>query len=323
MNKKLFQTALLSSPIIALYGVAPFYIFNTVDIPLFISTLGALTAFVFSFWLINIFILRKRHNLNSWQSYLLSYSFAFIIQVTFIALGENIGKRPRIEINLFYPVLATFAINTIILIISNSIILQFQKQSADIEIQQLKVGNLEAQKQMLIQQLQPHFLFNALSVLKSLIRENPTNAEDYTVRLSQFLRYSVQAKNNDVVSLVDELKFTQDYIELQKVRFGDSFNCQIDIPQTNLSKKVPVYALQTLVENAIKHNAFTEKKALSIAISVEGNRIKVSNNVLPKAIHLPSGTGLQNLNQRYQMIADTDIEIVKTETNFAVLISLL
>jgi two-component system, LytTR family, sensor kinase len=78
-----------------------------------------------------------------------------------------------------------------------------------------------------------------------------------------------------------------------------------------------------LVENAIKHNSFTEKKPLLIAVSIENNRIKVSNNLLLKTLQIPSGTGLENLNQRYKLIADKEIETVKTEKDFTVFIDLL
>lgn len=196
------------------------------------------------------------------------------------------------EINEFLPFVPAIGINTLILILSKSIILQFQKESAELEVKQLKVNNLEAQKMILLQQLQPHFLFNALSTLKSLISENPRNAEDYTVRLSDFLRYSVQAKNNEVVSLSDELTFTKNYIELQKVRFEESFKCRIEISEQYLNQKIPVYALQTLVENALKHNAFSDKKPLFIEVLIEKNQVKVSNNLLPKTLQIESGTGL-------------------------------
>ena len=165
---------------------------------------------------------------------------------------------------------------------------------------------------MLVQQLQPHFLFNALSTLKSLISENPSKAEDYTVRLSEFLRYSFQSKNNELVLLADSIKFTEDYVELQKVRFGDSFDCKIDIPEPELQKKVPIYAVQTLVENAIKHNAFNDKKPLFKQILMDGDRLKVINNLIPKKDKTNSGTGLENLNQRYKMIANLEIEVIQT-----------
>ena len=322
MNKRLYRTAFISSPILALIGATPVYVVDKVQLSTSLLVWLILTSFIFIFWNINIFILSNVKESNSSKRYLLSYTAVLSAQVINVLILTQFKIKPP-EHSYIFPFLGAIAINTLINILSNSIILQFQKESAELEVEQLKVKNLEAQKLVLLQQLQPHFLFNALSTLKSLISENPSIAEDYTVRLSDFLRYSVQAKDNEVVSLADELKFTEDYIELQKVRFGNALNYQIDIPKAILSKKVPVYALQTLVENAIKHNAFTDKKPLLIHISTEGNRIKIVNNRLPKKAHLPSGTGLQNLNQRYQLIADSSLQIEETETHFTVFITLI
>jgi two-component system, LytTR family, sensor kinase len=322
MIKKLYKVALISSPIVSLVGSVPLVIFENIQMPKIFFLWFILACIIFIFWNINIFILSKIKNSSSSKRYVLSYLCVLSVQAINIFLAINFHLKPD-RINVFFPFVPAIAINTLILILSNLIILQFQKESAELEVKQLKVNNLEAQKMILLQQLQPHFLFNALSTLKSLISENPTNAEDYTVRLSDFLRYSVQAKNNEVVSLADELAFTKNYIELQKVRFGDSFICQIEIPEQYLTKNIPVYALQTLVENAIKHNSFTDKKPLLIEVSVENDRIKVSNNLLSKMLQTPSGTGLQNLNQRYQLIANSEIETVKTNTNFTIYIDLL
>jgi two-component system, LytTR family, sensor kinase len=322
MKKKLYRVALISSPIVSLVGSVPLVIFENIKMPKIFILWLFLACIVFVFWNINIFILSKVKDSNSSKRYVLSYLCVLSVQALNVFLATNLKLKPD-GINSFFPLIPAIAINTLILILSNSIILQFQKENAELEVERLKVNNLEAQKLILLQQLQPHFLFNALSTLKSLISENPTNAEDYTVRLSDFLRYSVQAKNNEIVSLADELSFTKNYIELQKVRFGDSFKCQIDIPEQYLAKKIPVYALQTLVENALKHNAFTDKKPLLIDVSIEGNRIKVSNNLLLKTLQIQSGTGLENLNQRYKLIANSEIEIVKTETNFTVYIDLI
>jgi len=323
MKNKLFRVAFISSPIIGLIGSTPLYIIDKISIPKVFILWLSLTCIVFIFWLINIFLISKVKKTNSAKRYILSYSLTFTLQFLNIlaVLFLDIKLLPRGLI--FYPLVPAIGINTIIIILSNSIILQFQKRNADLEIERLKVNNLEAQRLMLVQQLQPHFLFNALSTLKSLISENPSKAEDYTVRLSEFLRYSFQSKNNELVLLTDSIKFTGDYVELQKVRFGDSFDCKIDIPETELQKKVPIYAVQTLVENAIKHNAFNDKKPLFIQILMDAGRLKVTNNLIPKKDKSNSGTGLKNLNQRYKMIANLEIEVTQTEHSFAVSINLI
>jgi two-component system, LytTR family, sensor kinase len=322
MNKKLYRAAFISSPILALVTMTPLYIVDNLKFPTVIWVWLFMMCLILLIWSVNIFIVSRVDNLSSYKRYVLSYGIVFIIQSVnvFFVNTLHLAARPVPD---FFPFIPAIAMNTLIIIFANSIIFQFQKERAELEVEQLKVMNLEAQKKMLMQQLQPHFLFNALSTLKSLISENPTSAEDYTVRLSEFLRYSIQAKDRDLVSVEEELKFAKDYIDLQKVRFGAALHCEIDIPNFVLTQKIPVYAIQTLVENAIKHNAFTDKKPLFIHISMERNRIKVENNKGVKRQIALSGTGLQNLNERYKIMEQTAITITETETHFTVYLNLV
>jgi two-component system, LytTR family, sensor kinase len=323
MNKKLYRAAFISSPIISVVGSVPLVILEQISSSKVFVLWGFLAITILVFWFINIFILSKVKDPYSVKRYVLSFVIVLLIQLVNIFLASRFGIKSTETKGLIYPLIPAIGINSLILLISNSIILQFEKRNAQLEIQELKVTNLEAQRLILLQQLQPHFLFNALSTLKSLICDDPKSAEDYTVQLSDFLRYSIQAKNTEIVSLEDELAFTQNYIGLQKVRFGDSIKYNMDISKDFLDKKLPVYALQTLVENAIKHNAFTDRKPLTIEVEMEGNRLKISNTLTPKTTQLVSGTGLDNLNQRYKLIAEKQIEILETETHYTVFIPLL
>ncbi len=321
MEHKLFRLAFISSPILAIYGVAPIYIFQHLFYPLMLGAFFFLTFIIFVFWLINI---RLTHFAKEpFKRYALSYIFTTLLHFSMTILAPRFPLQGDTIIFVAYPIISILAINSIILIIINSILLEYEKKIIESEIKNLKLSNLEAQKQVLLQQLQPHFLFNALSTLKSLISENPEEGESYVVKLSEFLRYSVQAHTKEVVFLSEELRFTQDYIDLQKMRFGEALHCEVAIPDEIFSKKIPVYALQTLVENAIKHNNFTEKKPLLISIGWEDNRLKVSNNKQAKQLVNLSGTGLTNLNRRYQIVANKDVEIINQENEFVVFIHLL
>lgn len=320
MEKRLYRTAFISSPIIALIGATPIYIVERVQNSKILLAWSILTMTIFAFWVINILIIQKINTYQSNKRYLLSYMLVLLLQSIVIFSLSHL--RP-LQVYPLMPFFAAIGINTIIIILCNTILLQFKNESAEIEIQQLKISNLEAQKQMLLQQLQPHFLFNALSTLKSLIKENPVMAENYTLQLSEFLRYSSQAKDREIVTLKDELQFTQDYINLQSVRFGTAFSCEIDIPFDVVEKKVPVYALQSLVENAIKHNSFNEKKPLIIKITIIDSFVVVINNKRTKVLQQPSGTGLQNLMLRYKIVAEKSIKINDGEDEFTVEIPLL
>jgi two-component system, LytTR family, sensor kinase len=332
LYKRLFRTALISSPIIGLYGITPVYIFNKVPSSFILFAGLGISLNVFIFWLINISLIKRIGVVKKWRWYTLSYFFIIIFHLIFV-LFRNVLPQPAIfskidipfktEILLAYPVISTLAINTILLIICNSILASQKQKNAELEIEQLKVNNLEAQKQVLMQQLQPHFLFNTLSVLKSLIKENPDEAENYSVKLSEFLRYSIQEHKKDLVTVEQELKFTNDYIDLQKVRFENSLICHVNVPNEINNKQIPAFAIQTLVENAIKHNSFTEKKPLYIKIEYADNIITVWNNKMLSKATETSGTGLKNLNQRYKLITDNEIIITDDKKEFSVAVHLL
>jgi LytS/YehU family sensor histidine kinase len=222
-----------------------------------------------------------------------------------------------------YPILSMLAINTIILIICDLLLAIQKKENAESEVEQLEVKNLKAQKRILMQQLQPHFLFNTLTALKSLIKENPEEAENYTVKLSEFLRYTIQVNSDHLVKLEDELKFMNDYLQLQKIRFENSLICKTDIPADVYYLKLPAFALQTLVENAIKHNSFTEKKPLHIKIQYNNGGISVWNNRLLSKVESTPGTGLKNLNDRYKMTTGKEIEVRDNKDEFCVTVQLI
>jgi hypothetical protein len=338
LNKKLVKIAFISSPLLALYGITPVYLFNNVAFTIVLLAGSVLVINVLIFWFINIRVANYIQKTgNAINGYLISYGCTLIFHsfpacIRFLVTRQGFLEGPFPLTNLdhisqkaffAYPLISSLAINTIIIIICNSILLVVKKEHAEIEVEYLKVSTLEAQKKALLQQLQPHFLFNTLSVLKSLIKENATEAENYTVKLSEFLRYTVQASNNSIVTVEDELKFTNDYITLQKVRFQESLIYTALIPNEAFSKKIPTYALQTLVENAIKHNSFTEKKPLYILIEYENEKIRVLNNKLLNTTSTTSGTGLENLNNRYKIIANKKIIINETKEEFRVTVPLL
>lgn len=323
MKNRLKRIAVITSPIIAAYGVAPIFLLKSVDtIPLIIAFLSH-TLLIGFFWWINIFLIANSISSSSRARYIISYSATFILQTLVLTLLPQFPDQQNISDFLFYSILSTVAINTIILIIINSELLKRNKDLAEFEIQNLKVANLEAQKQVLLQQLQPHFLFNALSTLKSLINENPEKAEEYSIHLSEFLRYSVHANQNDLVKLERECEFTKDFLNLQQVRFGNALQWTINIDQSEYQKFIPVLSLQTVVENAIKHNAFTEKKPLNISIVSTDSKLIVRNDKSSKPISIKSGIGLKNLSERYNFFTNNGLEIEEDEDSFTVHLKLI
>jgi two-component system, LytTR family, sensor kinase len=323
MKKKLIEIALVSSPILSVYAVLPLYIFDKMNFDKSLMLCMGVTLHMFVFWALNIFLMLKFKPKYAWQFHGLSFLLVMLLHVPKMFIHPSFSFVPVVDEYLSYPIVITIAANAIILIICNLMMMSEKKKNADLEIQQLKTENLEAQKQMLSQQLHPHFLFNALSVLKSLIGENPHTAQDYVLKLSDFLRYTVNANHSELVSLQQELDFVNNYIELQKIRFEHAFEFQVELPSEIMHAKIPVFALQTLVENAFKHNYFTSQKPLHISLSYADGQISLSNPKLSPKLVARNGAGLKNLNKRYALMSNKNIEITETDTHFRVSLYLI
>jgi two-component system, LytTR family, sensor kinase len=325
MKKRLHIVALIASPIIALNSASPFFIFEKVSLTNFLLLLIPLTVNIYLSWLIHIFFVFRYPHQNIAKRFILTYLINIVLRLPFL-ISDYFNLNPLIigvKEYLAYPIIVSFALNAIVMIICNAIVAGYKRAAAEKEIEALKFQNSEAQKQMLIQQLQPHFLFNALSILKSLIKDNPDDAEDYTIKLSEFLRYSVEAHKHETIRLDKELQFVKDYIALQHVRFDDAFHFTINIPDDALEKKVPVFALQTLVENIFKHNFFTKKNPMNFSIYYEHNSLIVQNKRVSLKLTEHTATGLANLNKRYELITGKGISVATTETDFSVTLSLI
>ena len=173
-------------------------------------------------------------------------------------------------------------------------------------------------------QLDPHFLFNSLNVLTSLIGENPKQAERFTTKLSKVYRYVLEQRNKDLVPIEEELKFAKTYMELLGMRFEEAV--QFNIPDTisNNELKIVPLSLQLLLENAVKHNVVSTSKPLTINIYEEGGYLIIANNVNPKeAIGKSTKVGLQNIADRYGLITDKGVKIENNNKLFRVSLPLL
>lgn len=173
-------------------------------------------------------------------------------------------------------------------------------------------------------QLDPHFLFNSLNVLSSLIEENPVKAQEFTVALSKIYRYVLDQKDKNLISVEEELNFAKLYVSLLKMRFEDAIiiNFQTDI-HINEFRIVPL-SLQLLLENAIKHNIISDQKPLQIDIFKEENYLVVQNSYQKKQTFEKSiGIGLQNIIQRYNLVSNLEINIQQTDKHYIVKLPLI
>jgi sensor histidine kinase YesM len=262
---------------------------------------------------------RKLKNRHYSASYLLS--FVVYIIVIFGAAAIK-GAIVHFSTLVFMTVICVL-INSLILVLQNYIIILDAKASADLENVQLKAANADAANQLLRQQIHPHFLFNALNVLKSLYKVNPSAGEEYLVHLSDFLRAAVSTNNIRVIALQDELKLCRDYLEMQKIRFGKALKYEISVPG-DCRGYVPSFSIHPLLENTIKHNELTVESPLNIRVKIEGDRIRVENNLKLKSISESStGSGLANLSERYRILSGDELIIEQASGTFSVSIKIL
>ncbi|MFK7832363.1 MAG: histidine kinase [Winogradskyella sp.] len=197
-------------------------------------------------------------------------------------------------------------------------------QKNKIQEQKVIAGTASAKFDALKNQLDPHFLFNSLNVLTSLIEENPVNAQKFTTSLSKVYRYVLEQKSKELVTVDEELNFARTYMSLLKMRFEDSIIFEIPDKASNPESKVVPLSLQLLLENAVKHNMVTTSKPLHIKIYEDGDHLVVMNNLQPKQIvKKSSGVGLENIKQRYQLLSNRKVHINQREKDFAVAIPML
>ncbi|SEQ58485.1 hypothetical protein SAMN05421824_2039 [Hyunsoonleella jejuensis] len=197
-------------------------------------------------------------------------------------------------------------------------------QQNKLKEQKVIAGTASAKFDALKNQLDPHFLFNSLNVLTSLIEENPNQAQKFTTSLSKVYRYVLEQKNKELITVDEELQFAKTYMSLLKMRFEDSIVFTMPERSSNPESKVVPLSLQLLLENAVKHNMVTSSKPLHIKIYEDEGYLVVENNLQPKQIvKKSSGVGLSNIMQRYKLLTNKKVDINKQATSFAVAIPML
>ena len=244
--------------------------------------------------------------------------FMFIPQYLFIPTVEFTGQGIRLTL------VVTAFVSLFIYYLVERGRARNELQMELLRSEQLQKENFKSQVESLKAQIDPHFLFNSLNILGSLIYKSPVQAIQFLKQLSQVYRILLDSGRNNVVSLEREMELVDSYIFLMKTRFENSIEFQKDIPSSNIERCLPPASVQTLVENAIKHNTFTIDEPLVIQIRVKDDHLAVSNNIQPKFVkEISTGVGLQNLRNRYRLLSREKVEISQTAEKFTVKLPLL
>lgn len=191
--------------------------------------------------------------------------------------------------------------------------------------EELKNQQIRTQFEVLQNQMSPHFLFNSLNALTTLIAENQDTAIEFTQKLSDVYRYILQTKDKELVQLSEEIEFSKAYLFLLQMRYPENLGTEFSIEHKYMDQYVAPLTIQMLIENAVKHNVISKTHPLKIEIYVEnGLSIVVKNNLqIKKTIEKSTKTGLANIKKRYQFLGNREIDIITTTQNYMVAIPLI
>jgi hypothetical protein len=230
---------------------------------------------------------------------------------------------------LFYPTMkATFLSALLVTFIALSTKVGYHffnsLRNSLVEVEKYKTESANAQLQNLKNQLNPHFLFNNLSVLTSLVHKDQNKAVDFINELSKVYRYILDNKTSELVLLQEELAFLNHYIYLLKIRFENNISFLIKIDEAQKNTYLPPMCLQMLVENTIQHNEASQAKPLKVSIYTMQNSLIIENQIQPRSDAAQSSKmGLKNIRSRYAYFTDEKVEIINDGKTFKVALPLI
>ena len=249
----------------------------------------------------------------------------FVLNALFFSLLNMVDSEPRARGFHNEFIYRNFFVSGLVIGCVLIIRLINQKQSVQIENETLKSEALQRQFESLKNQLSPHFLFNSLTALKTLINESPEIAQDYVNNLSKALRYTLQSNEKQLVTLKEEMDFTESYLFLIKMRFDTNLTVVIQTDEKYMIYRLPPLTVQTLVENAVKHNEVSKRKPLTLTIKTTESPSLIVMNTIHEKITAEDGTGigLPNLSKQFQLLLGKDITISHENNEFRVEVPLI
>jgi two-component system, LytTR family, sensor kinase len=329
-----FLVALVVVPLLSMATTTPVFLVldNSLSILPFVWIMACLPLTLS--WLFNYFIFNSVGG-RVWLQLVITTSCMVVVSILvrylledqMIAFIENVNGR---QIKRLPPSLTTVGVvvmNNLLIVVFQTLVRYRLKEVQLVkELGEVKLLQIEAQYDNLKNQIHPHFLFNALNVLKILVYKDPAMAEEYILKVSDFLRASLQASKTTVLTVEEDLKIARNYLAIQEVRFKEGFQLSIDLPEAVMNRNIPILTFQCLFENALKHNKLSKQDPLLLFLSFKGEDvIEVRNTRRPlEARQIEStGTGLRNLSERFVLLRGKELRIFRTENTFEVQLTLL
>ncbi|MFN8277993.1 MAG: histidine kinase [Chitinophagales bacterium] len=294
------------------------------------SMLSAVLLLLFSAIILSIDSLLERiipYEQNVWKRIVAQFALSVITVISFrLMLLQPMERLTRV-----YPsrelILASFGINVfaVATVVLSIFVFRFVRRWKAVEMRQSALEREKAivQYDHLKNQLNPHFLFNALNSLDALIHENPHLASSFVQQLSQVYRYALSHKDETFVTVEKELEHVAQFINLLKMRFEEGLNVHIAIEGSHQQRIMPV-TLQILLENAVKHNITSKRQPLHIAIIIEKNQLRVRNNIqLKESLETSNRQGLAHLNDLYKTVTGRPLQAISANGEFEVIVPLV
>jgi len=289
------------------------------------------TVLTFNIFLINYFIFKPYNRLQKLGtkrmvgSALLTVISTLVLSEFFFFINHLItNDRGQNEAHLFYFLKDIFI--AFVVYLSVYVFKVFNERHAMlIENEKIKLENLKSRHKSLKNQVSPHFLFNSLAALDELIVTDPLNARNYVSHLSHALRSTLQSNDNITVTLSEEMETVKSFLFLMSIRFGKNLKTGFNIDNKYDHFRLPPLVIQTLIENAVKHNEVSKRHPLLINISTANNNTLVVRNTLRPRLTPESGSGigLTNISTQYRLLCGEDIKILRSESEFEVEIPLI
>lgn len=235
-------------------------------------------------------------------------------------LEPMLGCAPTPAKQLFLAVL----VQVLLVVAANGVRIFFRHWNAAQQLTaDLQQATVRANYEALKNQVNPHFLFNSLSALTTLIYQDPDVAADFVTQLAKVYRYVLESQRQELVPLATELEVVRAYAFLLTTRHGASLELDLDLPPATGPEALPPLSLQMLIENAVKHNRLSPEQPLRVHVTRTADALVVSNNVQPRSTPEPStGLGLANIRQRYALLGPRPVEVTATAASFTVTLPL-
>lgn len=280
----------------------------------------SLSAMLYLLWILLDYISKKAETYRFLKSIIAATALLIIIYNIFLLtpLFENKNLKWMFVVRYFIAIIP-------FLIIQYAFRANKKVAQLELEKQQIQTENYKVQLEALRTKADPHFLFNSLNTLRTMVRHRDPKSEQFILSLSDFYRQTLRYNESTLIKLIDEVKVLESYLFLMKNRNEQAVQISIQIAEELYEHQIPTLALQTVIENCFKHNMMTSKIPLYIEIKSADNYIEIKNNIQPRITNSSSsGYGLENLKKRYELLnIDNGVDIESTDKHFLIRLKLI